>query len=159
VLAPDLAGQVERWPAFVPRALALGFRSVSAFPLRLRSQVLGGLNVFHSTAAPLGDDQVRVAQSLATVATTSILNARNLRQSREMAEQLQQALDSRIVIEQAKGMLANYTGTGMNDAFVLLRRYCRDHNLRLSDTARRLTERSLPLASVAKGRAEQRRHG
>jgi hypothetical protein len=151
VLVTDLDAQVDRWPAFAPKALGLGFRSVNAFPLKLRSEVIGGLNLFHSTTAPLDDEDVRVAQALADVATINVLHGRELGRSREVAQQLQRALDSRIVLEQAKGMLAEFTGTGMDEAFRLLRRYCRDHNLRLHDTARRLTERTLPLSSVGTG--------
>ena len=159
VLSGDLQAQVGHWPTFAPQALSSGFRSVSAFPLRWGTQVIGGLNLFHSTEASLTDEDALVAQALADAATISILHRRELRHSHEVAEQLQNALDSRIVIEQAKGMLAEYTGSGTDEAFVLLRRYCRDRNLRLSDTARRLTERSLALAAVAGRAAEHRRHG
>jgi hypothetical protein len=103
VVNVDLDGARERWPQFTPQAIAAGFRSANALPLRLRSQVIGSLNLFHACAAGLGSAELRMAQALADAATIGILQQRSIRRGEVVAGQLQQALTSRIIIEQAKG--------------------------------------------------------
>jgi GAF domain-containing protein len=135
VISEDLEEDRDRWPLFVPAALRAGFRSVCAVPLRLRSQTIGGLNLFMAVphAVPLADRQL--AQALADVATIGILQQRSLHRSHVLSEQLQHALTSRVMIEQAKGVLAERNHLSMEAAFDALRRHARDHNLKLTDVA------------------------
>lgn len=135
VINADLRTAGDRWPKFAPRAVAAGYRSVHAFPLRLRQQVIGALNLFGTRAAEMSDEDVRIVQALADVATIGLLQERALRHSELLAEQLQVALDSRIVIEQAKGVLAQIHGLTPDQAFELLRAYCRQHHARLGKVA------------------------
>jgi transcriptional regulator with GAF, ATPase, and Fis domain len=136
VTCSDLAAEAARWPAFVPAALATGFRAVDAVPLRLRDVTIGGLNLFHGETRSLSRGDRRLAQALADVATIGILQQRSIHRSSLLAEQLQAALNSRIVIEQAKGILAERHDVGFEQAFAALRRYARDTNTKLSETAR-----------------------
>lgn len=132
----DLSQADGRWPRFAPRASAAGFRSVHAFPLRLRNEVIGALNVFG--AAPGGgfdDADARIVQALADVAAIGLLQERAIRRGEILTEQLQGALNSRVVIEQAKGALAQSRGVHVDDAFVLMRDHARRTNRRLSDIA------------------------
>jgi AmiR/NasT family two-component response regulator len=119
---------------------------VHALPLRLRESVIGALNLFCADSRILTDDDVRTGQALADVATIGILSQRSVAQAELVAAQLQNALNSRIVIEQAKGVLAERRGISVDEAFALLRDHARHHNLRLSDLARDVAERS-PAAS------------
>lgn len=135
VTSGDLDADRARWPLFVPAALAAGFRSVAAVPLRLRNQTIGGLNLFDSHAMQVNAADQRLAQALADVATIGILQQRSAQRSALVAEQLQHALHSRIIIEQAKGVLAERNGVGMDAAFDALRRHARNHNLKLTDVA------------------------
>jgi GAF domain-containing protein len=135
VTSGDLGAERERWPVFVPAALAAGFQSVAAVPMRLRSATIGGLNIFHTAAEPVRPEDQRLAQALADVATIGILQRRSAHRSSMMSEQLQHALNSRVAIEQAKGVLAERHGIEMDVAFDTLRRYARDHNLKLTDVA------------------------
>jgi AmiR/NasT family two-component response regulator len=112
-----------------------GFRSVAAVPLRLRDQVIGGLNLFMDSAREVPPRDRKVAQALADVATIGIVQQRSLHRSHVLSEQLQNALTSRIAIEQAKGVLAERGELTMDAAFDVLRRYARDHNLRLTEVA------------------------
>ena len=103
--------------------------------MRLRSQVIGALNLFQAAPGGLGHEDVRVGQALADVATIGLLQQRSTRRGETLSEQLQGALNSRVVIEQAKGKLAERLGLDMDQAFTVLRSYARDRNLRLSDLA------------------------
>jgi GAF domain-containing protein len=140
VSVPDLADATARWPRFAPVAVRQGFRAVHALPLRLRNQTIGALNLFHDQPTTLTADELRLGQALADAATIGILHERAVRRGETLIEQLQTALNSRVIIEQAKGFLADRGGLDVDQAFNLLRRYARDHNLRLSDTARRVVE-------------------
>jgi transcriptional regulator with GAF, ATPase, and Fis domain len=136
----------SRWPRFAPHASEAGFLGVSAVPLRLRAEVVGALNMFSSTAKSLDDTELRVAQAMADVATIGILQERALRDSRTFSAQLQVALESRIAIEQAKGILAEHRGISVDEAFALLRGFARNHNMLLSETARQVVNGSLTAA-------------
>jgi hypothetical protein len=131
----DLAAASRRWPQFAPAAVAAGFGGVQALPMRLREQVIGALNLFRSGAGPFDHAEVRIGQALADVATISLLQERSMRHSDTVNEQLQTALNSRVVIEQAKGKLAERLGVDMEQAFNLLRGTARTSNRRLSDLA------------------------
>ena len=138
VSVPDLTA-ADQWPEFRDAvAQAGGFRSVHALPLRLRGESIGALNLFHGNPGPLPDADLALGQALADVATIGILQERSVRQSEVVAEQLQTALNSRVIIEQAKGVLAQHHGVNMDVAFDRLRRHARNHNLRLAELARRL---------------------
>jgi len=135
VWAAGLDVQAQRWPRFAAAARQAGFAAVQALPMRLRDQVIGALNLFRASPGAFDPGDVRIGQALADVATISLLHERSLRHSDIMNEQLQTALNSRVVIEQAKGKLAERLGLDMEQAFGLLRDYARSHNLRLADLA------------------------
>jgi len=130
-----LATDDGRWPRFGPMALKAGFRSVSALPMRLRGAIIGVLNLFRTHEGPLEEADVVVAQALGDVATIAILQHRATLQADIVNEQLNHALNSRILIEQAKGILAERTGVDMQHAFQWLRTHARSRNLRLVDVA------------------------
>jgi transcriptional regulator with GAF, ATPase, and Fis domain len=136
VTAADLAAPGQVWPRFAAAATRSGFRAVEALPMRLRDQVIGALNLFRAAPGPFDAAELRIGQALADVATIGLLHERNVRRSETVAEQLQAALNSRVVIEQAKGKLAERRGIGMDQAFTLLRDYARNSNQRLTDVAR-----------------------
>ena len=130
----------NRWPRFEAEALAAGFRSVQALPLRLRDVTIGALNVFIDDRSVLSDADLVIAQALADAATIAILHDQAARESRVVTAQLQGALTSRVVIEQAKGMLAERAEVDMDEAFARLRRFARAHNRQLSTVSAELVE-------------------
>ena len=137
VINADLSKAAARWPLFAPRATAAGFGSVHAFPLRLRGDAIGALNVFGNEVGNGFDDaDVAIVQALADVAAIGLLQERAIRRAEILAEQLQGALNSRIVIEQAKGATAQLHGVSVDEAFTMIRDYARHHNRRLGDVAR-----------------------
>jgi GAF domain-containing protein len=136
---PDLADFAARWPTFVAAVeRARGFRSVHAIPLRLRGQAIGALNLFHQAPGPVPEADLALAQALADVATIGILSERAVRRGEVLTEQLQTALNSRVVIEQAKGVTAQRLGLPMDLAFDRLRDFARARNLRLAEVARQV---------------------
>jgi GAF domain-containing protein len=143
----DLAQVGSRWPKFTARALEAGFAAVHALPLRLRDDTIGALNLFSVTASAMGSEELRIGQALADVATISILQERAIRRGDIVNEQLQAALNSRIIIEQAKGVLAERDQTGMNEAFTVLRRYARTHNRRLTEVASEVVNGTLLIST------------
>ncbi|MFJ1761288.1 GAF and ANTAR domain-containing protein [Amycolatopsis sp. NPDC088138] len=148
VFVADVAAQATRWPRFAAEAARQGFASVHALPMRLRKQTIGALNLFGTRPGDLRPDDVDLAQGLADTATIGILQERAVRHGETMSEQLQTALNSRVTIEQAKGVLAVTGGLTMDGAFGALRGYARSNSLRLSDVARALAERALDPAIV-----------
>lgn len=132
----DLADAASRWPSFAPRAVESGFRSVHALPLRLRNDTIGALNLFGAEPGELGPEDSRVIQALADVATIGLLQERAIHRGEVLTEQLQGALNSRVIIEQAKGAIAQIHGVGVDAAFELLRTHARGRHLRLGDVAR-----------------------
>jgi GAF domain-containing protein len=135
VVVTDLREATERWPDFAPRAVAVGVHSVHAFPMRLRDKVIGAMNVFGQESLPLDDDDVKLVQALADIATISIIQERAIAHAEMLTEQLQGALNTRIVIEQAKGVISRTHGIGVDAAFDLLRSHARRHHLRLGELA------------------------
>ena len=131
----DLAALDGRWPRFSAEALDAGFRSVHALPMRLRGTVIGALNLFHNDAGVLRSEDVEAAQAFADVATIAILQHRAAIEGQLMNVQLQTALNARIVIEQAKGIVAQREGFDMERAFSVLRNHAQNHRLRLADVA------------------------
>jgi transcriptional regulator with GAF, ATPase, and Fis domain len=149
VSVTDLTAAVH-WPRFIAGLLQRGMSgSVHALPLRLRGQPIGTLNLFHQRAGALPAADLAVAQALADVATVGILSERAIRRGEVLAEQLQAALNSRVIIEQAKGVLAERGQLSMDGAFDRLRRWARRHNLRLSDVARQVVDTNLAVQLLA----------
>jgi GAF domain-containing protein len=136
VTVADLAGPAQRWPRFAEAAVQSGFRTVQALPMRLRDEVIGALNLFGAEPGPFAAADLRIAQALADVATIGLLQERNVRRRDTVAEQLQAALNSRVVIEQAKGKLAERLSLDMDQAFTMLRDYARNTDQHLTDVAR-----------------------
>lgn len=144
VSAPDLREEADRWPHFVPAALEAGFVSVHALPMRLRDRVLGALGLFGTTVGSLGPDDLSLGQALADVASVALVQEKVASDQQSVNEQLQTALTSRIVLEQAKGVLAQQGSLQMEEAFAVLRRYARNNNLRLTAVAEAVVARRLP---------------
>jgi GAF domain-containing protein len=137
-----------RWPRFAPRALAAGFLSVHALPMRLRGLTIGALNLFRADEGSLDEADSDAAQALADVATIAILQHRATLETQVLNTQLTQALNSRVVIEQAKGMVGQRATLSMEQAFLRLRAHARNHNLRLVDVARGVVEGTFPISSL-----------
>ena len=144
VMDQDLGSGDSRWPKFGAEALAAGFHSVQALPMRLRGVVIGALNLFHIETGEMSAADVSAAQALADVATIAILQHRASHEAQVVNQQLQHALNSRIVIEQAKGMVAERAGLNMQQAFGALRAHARNHNLRLIAVAEAVIAGDLP---------------
>lgn len=140
-----------RWPRFADRARAVGFQMVHAFPLRHQDDVVGVLNIFDHHATPLSECDVRITQALGDIVTFAIIKNRELHHATNVGGQLQHALNSRIAIEQAKGILSERLQIDMGHAFAALRQYSRNHNERIADTARRVVARSLAADEVMTG--------
>jgi len=136
VVNQNLTTANGRWPRFAPVAVEAGFKAADAIPMRLRGQVIGALNLFRTETGSLTADDVAVAQALADIATIAILQNRVTVETKVLNEQLTVALSSRIVIEQAKGMIAERQQLPIDQAFERLRHHARNHNLRLADLAR-----------------------
>ncbi len=134
--AEDLETETHRWPLFAPHAVAAGFRSVQAVPLRLRGTILGAFNLFLTQPGGIDKQAEAVVQAMADVATIGLLQQRELDRAHAVEGQLQQALQTRIGIEQAKGIIAERMGIPMDAAFGLLRGFSRNHNRKLHDAAR-----------------------
>ncbi|PZS38240.1 MAG: transcriptional regulator [Pseudonocardiales bacterium] len=144
VSVPDLADASGRWPVFVAAVESRGaYRSVHALPLRLRGEAIGAMNLFHRRPGTLPEADLALGQALADVATIGILSERAVRRGEAVTEQLQTALNNRVIIEQAKGVLAHRGNLSMNAAFDRLRRYARDRNALLSEVARQVVETDL----------------
>jgi GAF domain-containing protein len=135
VVNADLRTANARWPRFAAYATEAGFRSVHAFPLRLRSEVIGAMGVFGIGATVFDDADVQILQALADVAAIGLLQERAIHRGELLTEQLQGALNSRIVIEQAKGAVAQAYQVSVDAAFELIRAYARRNNRRLGDVA------------------------
>jgi GAF domain-containing protein len=147
VTVGDLQADAGKWPEFSGEALTRGFRSVHATPLRLRGQIIGTMNLFSTHTGELGPADIAVAQALADVATIGILQERTIRSSSLVAANLQHALTSRILIEQAKGVLTASVGLSMNESFAALRAYARNHNLTLATVAEGVIGRTIDVRS------------
>lgn len=126
---------MDRWPRFVEAALDAGFGSIVSIPMRLRDRVLGALNLFRVRQDHLAHEEIVAAKALADMASIAILQDRAAHDSDVLVGQLQEALDSRVVIEQAKGVIAQRMGVSMEEAFAWLRSYARNHNVLLRNAA------------------------
>ncbi|GLZ48942.1 transcriptional regulator [Actinomycetospora sp. NBRC 106375] len=141
-------GAGDRWPRYALQATDAGFRSTHALPMRLRDEVIGVLTLLHTDPHTLVDDDVRLGQALADAATIGLLHERAVRHAETVQEQLQGALNSRVTIEQAKGVVAGQSGLSPEEAFGRLRTHARRHGLRLTDLARAVVERTVDVASL-----------
>src|SRR3954453_19297440 len=134
ISVPDVAAMEARWPRFTAEAQRRGFTTVVALPMRLRRDILGALNLF-STGRDFDPAQIQIAQALADVAPIGILQHRSQRQADTVVTQLQTALTSRVLVEQAKGILAQRLGIGMDEAFSTLRDHARANHRHLTELA------------------------
>jgi transcriptional regulator with GAF, ATPase, and Fis domain len=132
---PDLASAEDQWPLFAPAATEAGFRTVHALPMRLRAEILGAFNLFHTDPHRLDSSVTRIGQAMVDVAAIGLIQERSLRHHETLTDQLQTALNSRIIVEQAKGVLAERRGINPSEAFILLRGYARHHRQRLTELA------------------------
>jgi GAF domain-containing protein len=145
VIESDLVARGRRWPGFGPRAVAAGFRSVYGYPLRLRDDVIGALNMFRREPGTLEEDEVTIARTLADATTIGIMHERVVREARMRAEQLQRALDGRVVIEQAKGIIAERLAVSPSEAFERIRSHARAHRRRIHGVAREIVAGDLDI--------------
>ena len=153
VRSGDLAGSGarQRWPEFGEAALSAGFRAVTAVPMRLRGQVLGALNLFLTETVDLTDDDLTVAQGLADLATIAILQDRLVIDERTLISQLRTALETRVLIEQAKGIVAHEADLTMDEAFGRIRNHARNHNKRLRDISAAIVSGDLTPTHLSSG--------
>jgi transcriptional regulator with GAF, ATPase, and Fis domain len=155
----DLAVANTRWPRFSAASIQAGYRSTHALPLRLRDQVIGAMNLFCLDQITLSDDDLALGQALADVATIGLLQERAVHQSELIAEQLQTALNSRVLIEQAKGVLHGRGGMRVDEAFRLIRNHSRRHNQLLRDVATAVIDGTLTPQQLRDERPHQQAHG
>jgi GAF domain-containing protein len=151
----DLAAEGSRWPRFAPRAAAEGFRSAHSFPMRLHRRSLGALNLLRAEPGALSEADIVAGQALADIATIAIIQHQVIIDAQTLNTQLSAALNSRIVIEQAKGKVSQATGTDMDQAFRRLREHARNHNLRLAELASKVAEGTVSPGSLDQLRSEK----
>lgn len=155
VLVPDLGLEHARWPLFVAAATAAGFASVHAVPMRLQDTVLGSLNLFGTEVGALNAEDLSLAQAFAHVASVALIAGKSARDKDTINAQLQSALTSRVVLEQAKGVLSHLGKLDIDQAFAVLRLYARDHNQRLTDVAQAVvSDNQLAQQVIAHARAK-----
>jgi GAF domain-containing protein len=140
----------QRWPIFGTHARDAGLESLAGIPMRLRDNQIGALNLFSHQPGGLGEDDRHIAQAMADIATIGILHERAIRDGQVVTTQLQTALESRIAIEQAKGILAEHMTISVDEAFTLLRNYSRTNNSKLTETARHIVSGALAPAAIVK---------
>lgn len=139
----DLDTMRSTWPAFTERLQQFGFHSAQALPMRLRNETIGAINLFRTEPGRLDDTDLKLGQAMADVATVGLIQERSIAARELLATQLRAALNSRVQLEQAKGMLAQLTGLPMDQVFLVMRDYARGHNLRLSEVALRIIAGSI----------------
>lgn len=147
VLATDLAAD-ERFPHFGPRAVEVGMAAVYSFPMHIDGDVFGALNLYRPRPGLFSDDQIEVGQTFADVATSYLRNAYDSEQKDLLTKQLQHALNSRVLIEQAKGFVTAQTGLDLPDAFALIRNYARHRQIRVRVVARALLHDDLSIEDL-----------
>ena len=131
VRVSDVRGESARWPEFSATAAQLGVAGVAGIPMRLADEIIGALNLYSPEPRDWTDGDIAVARVLADVATSYVVNASKLRQQEQLSEQLQEALESRVVIEQAKGITAYKNAVTIDQAYQLMRRHARNNNASL----------------------------
>ncbi len=160
VFSEDLAADADRWPTFALAAVQNGINSVHAIPMRVHSRTIGALNLFRAEPGRLAARDVPLGQGMADIAAVALIQERAMRETRGVVQQLQGALNSRVLIEQAKGVLSERGRVSVDAAFVSMRGYARAHNIRLSDVAHEVIDGRLGTAALAElspGAASQRR--
>jgi GAF domain-containing protein len=155
VACGDLREATERWPNFAPEAVGAGFRAAHALPMRLRDEIIGALNLIHVKPGSLPEEDLNAAQALADVATIGLLHHRAAEESRLLSDQLQYALNSRVVIEQARGVIGHSLDLDMDQSFRALRSYSHEHDERLVNTAHSIVNRSLAPTQLSSDQASQ----
>ena len=138
ILVNDLDRCHDRWPQITPRIIGIGMRSAATFPLRLRDDRIGALSLYRSESTTFAPHEIHLGQALADIAAVGILQERTVYEAGRRAEQLQRALDSRVLIEQAKGVLAERRDMPLRDAFEVMRGYARSNNVRLREVCQRV---------------------
>jgi GAF domain-containing protein len=156
IINHELRDPDTRWPRFTPLAIAQGFHSVHCLPLRLRGKTIGALNLFRTDVGLLTPPDVVVAQGLADVATIAILQHQSSLSAKLLNDQLSFALNSRIIIEQAKGMVSQFDNCDMDVAFGRLRTHARNHNLRLTDVATSVVDGSRSISGLDHSKEKRR---
>jgi GAF domain-containing protein len=146
----NAADSRDRWPVFAPQASEAGFQLMCAVPLRVRTDVIGALNLFRGNDEPFTGTEIAIAQAMAEMAAIGLIQERAVRERNLLAAQLQAALNSRVIIEQAKGMISEYLTMTVDDAFKLLRSYAHYHNRRLSEVASDVVDRRIPSAALGR---------
>jgi len=131
VRVADVRAECARWPEFAATAIRLGVAGVAGIPMRLADQIIGALNLYSPEPRRWTDEDISVARVLADVATSYVVNASKLRQQEQLSEQLQHALQSRVIIEQAKGITAQQNSVTVDQAYQLMRRHARNNNASL----------------------------
>jgi GAF domain-containing protein len=148
VVNQDLAAVGARRPRFASRAIAEGFHSAHSVPMRLRQRTLGALNLLRDTPGSLSPADIAAATALADIATIATIQHQIVINAQTLNNQLNAALHSRIVIEQAKGKISQATGSDVDQAFRQLRHHARRHNVRLADLAKLVAEGSVAPGSL-----------
>jgi GAF domain-containing protein len=145
IAVPDLELAVDRYPRFAPQALEAGVRAIHGLPLTVRGEVVGSVDLIATDVLDLNAAELATAQVLADVAVSYLANTRAFVEKSALAQQLQHALDSRVVIEQAKGKLSERLGVTVSEAFELLRRHARNNGQKLHDVASAIVRGDLDL--------------
>jgi GAF domain-containing protein len=148
VMSADIASDADQWPRFKETALDQGFMSTYAVPMRIRDEIVGVMNLLSTTKEPLSERDGRIAQALADIAVLGLLHERNFRSPRDVSAQLHLALDTRIMIEQAKGALAQSQSMSMTAGFDALRQYARTHGITLRAAAEGVVQRRIPVEDL-----------
>lgn len=144
----ELHSEPARWPSFTTAAEKCGFKALHALPMRLRERTIGVLILLSSEPGGADSDDLALAQALADIATIGILQHRTIETGDRLNQQLQTALTSRVVIEQAKGVLSHHGSLSMDEAFRRLRRYTRSHNRLLTDLAGSVADGTADLDAI-----------
>lgn len=148
VVSNDLAASRSRWPEVVDEALSYGYTAVHAVPMKVRDTVVGAINLFETAPHKLTPEDVPVIRGMAEIATIAILQARAMNEALETADQLRVALRTRVILEQAKGMISQSHGISMEKSFSLLRSYARERRLRLNEVANQIVDGRLHVSDI-----------
>jgi GAF domain-containing protein len=148
VTADDITDFADRWPDYTPVVLDAGFRAVAGIPMVAAGRVVGALNAYRAEPGAWSRHDVETASVFASVATAYIANAAAYRDQAALSSQLQRALDSRVLIEQAKGVLAERNGVTLQQAFEAMRAHARAQRVRVEEVATAVLSggHDLPLA-------------
>jgi GAF domain-containing protein len=153
VTAEDLSDEPARWPIFTPRAIAAGFGSVHSVPMRLRNEVIGAVNLLCVEPGAMSSSDARLVRALSDIATVGILQQRTISEVEVVNSGLATALNSRVRIEQAKGVVAERAGTTVDEAFAMIRDHARSRQLRLTALCEDIVHRVIDVADVIGRRA------